>query len=754
MHWQRRSDATALPSPHTPILNLSLVFGHSLWLLALCALVAGALTYWSYRRTVPPLSAGRRLLLGALRFGALFLILFLLFEPILRRVTERARPPVVAVLLDNSESLRVTGAASGEAEGDTSAADPRDAVEAALRRAADANGAETRVFAFDQALRALPAEARAATDSLGLTGARTDIAAALSAVREKLRDENLRGIVLISDGRYNSGRNPLYAAERSPVPIHTVVVGDTARQRDVQIRRVNANEIAYVGTETPVEVGVRTEGFGGERVEVALVEGGEVIGSAPVTLPEGAAEVTADLSYTPSEEGLRRLSARVTRLDGEATFRNNVQPFAVRVLESKRRVLLLGAAPSPDVAAVRQLLEQGPNAEVEARVARGGGDFYGGPLPDSLAAYDALVLAGFPGASVPAEAARRIALAIENGDAPAFFLLTPQTDLQALARFFSDALPAWPDEVRQGTLEATFAPTAEAARHPVFSLLGEAEGAAPSAWRRLPPLQASQTRWQTSPDAQTLATAVVRGVDLDAPLLVVRRRAGARSAAFLGAGAWRWKNVPEGLEDAAALWPALFSNAVGWITAQEDDRPVRVEPTAETFGDGEPARLTGQVYDESLNPVEGASVEVVVTGPDGARYPQQMEALGSGRYGVEIDALPEGTYRYTAEAEKNGQTLGTDQGSFAVDALTLEYKETRADAALMRQIAARSGGTFQTARAEGGPPIRLASSEDALAPLVVEEEDETRLWHLWGFLAVIVALLAAEWFLRKRSGMV
>lgn len=87
---------------------MSLTFGLSPWLLVLCALGAAALTYWSYRRTTPPLSRGRRLLLGGLRFLALFLVLFLLFQPVLRRVLRTEEPPVLAVLIDNSRSLRLT----------------------------------------------------------------------------------------------------------------------------------------------------------------------------------------------------------------------------------------------------------------------------------------------------------------------------------------------------------------------------------------------------------------------------------------------------------------------------------------------------------------------------------------------------------------------------------------------------------------------------------------------------------------------
>ncbi|MEM6336731.1 MAG: hypothetical protein AAF752_09190, partial [Bacteroidota bacterium] len=275
----------------------------------------------------------------------------------------------------------------------------------------------------------------------------------------------------------------------------------------------------------------------------------------------------------------------------------------------------------------------------------------------------------------------------------------------------------------------------------------------PTGWRRLPPLQYSGSTWAPTPDARVLATVEVQGVPLDDPMLVVRSRNGVRSAALLGAGVWRWKNVPEDLAAVETFFPDLFSNLVEWVTTQEDRRPVRIRPVRDLFGGGERIQLTGQVYDESLNPVDGASVQIQVTQPDGTALDYQMEALGNGRYVLDAGQLPEGAYPFTATASRDGETLGSDRGQFAVGALTLEFQETRADAPLMRQIARRSQGRFFTASEASQLPAALAD-DGRLTPVVRTETREDELYRRAWFLALIVTLLAAEWFLRKRSGMV
>ena len=717
---------------------MSFSFGLSPWLLVLCSIAAGALALWLYRRTVPQLSLAKRITLGLLRFAALFLILFLLFEPILRLVDRDEEQAVLAVLVDDSQSLLMTSSA------DSTAAPIRDRIRSLFDHLpASVRGADIHVYSFSDDL----APTERSIDSLAFDGSRTNIARSLEQLRERVGEGNLRAAVLLSDGQYNTGRNPLYVADRYPVPIYTMVLGDTSRHRDVLIRRVITNDIAYLDTDLPVEVALRSEGFAGQAVSVSLLRDGELLTSRQVRLPEGSSEITVDLTVRPEEEGLHRYVAAVTRLDGEATFRNNVESFAVRVLRSERKILLLAAAPGPDVSATGQLLAESATFEYDTRIQKSPGEFYEGPLPASLGEYDVIVMAGYPGRAAAPSDMQRIRSAAEEGT-PIFFLFTRSTHIQFVDEQFGDVLPVVPERLRSSMIEVSFTSTAAAGRHPIMNI----PDASPQSWLRLPPLVASQTRWLASPDAQVLAQTQVRGVELDDPLLVARRRAGNRSAALLGAGTWRWRNVSEDLGEIAHLWPTLFSNALEWLSAREDDQPVRVVPVRDLFAGGEDIEFAGQVYDESLNPISDATVELNISAQDGTVYPFVMQPIGNGRYTLDAGTFPEGTYTYEAVAQANDTDIGGDSGSFAVGSLTLEYKETRANAPLMRQIAQRSGGELID-------PDRMEvftsglGATGAFAPVIVETEREIELRRRYIFLAIVVALLTIEWFIRKRSGM-
>ena len=573
---------------------MDLSLAYSPVLLAACALGAGALAWWSYGRSTPAARGWRRVALPALRFGALFLVLLLLFDPVWRRVTRTGEAPLLAVLVDDSESLAVgDGAPAG-----------------AVRAALDGLPADAALRFYRFSDTATPAGRALPGDSLRFDGERTDIAAALGRVEADFAGRNLRGVVLVSDGRVTDGRNPAYLAERFPVPIWTAAAGDSVSGRDVRLARAATNDVAYARSPLPVQVGVRAAGYAGERAPVTVSEGGRVVGRASVELPAGGAEAVLDLEVTPTAPGLRRYTVTVGPLAGEATTRNNARTLTVRVLDDRRRVLVVAGGPSPDLAALRAELEGDRSLDVTVRTQRAPGLFYEGALPDRLGAFDLLVLAGYPGAAADGATAERLAAS----GLPVLFVLTRQADLALLARTFGDLLPASPTAVRAGFAEAGWATTPAGQDHPVLDGLG----VEPGRLAALPPVAVTTSRWTAEPGARVLAGVRRGGAALDVPLVAVR--AGSRrSAAVLGAGTWRWRTLPDDLADLRGAYGALLANLVRWTTAPQDRRRVRVRPDRDPFGERDRVTFTGQVYGEALEPVADARVTLVVRAPPGAR---------------------------------------------------------------------------------------------------------------------------------------
>lgn len=705
---------------------MTVFWGWSPFWLVLVLVAAALLTWWSYARTQPLVSVPRRAVLAALRFAALALILILLFDPVIQRFTQHSTPPVFALLVDGSTSI--AAADSLQAQED---------IQEIIRHLNEFDG-ELEIRQFDAALDTR----ELSPDSITFTGSRTDISRSLLDLEDSFQGENLRSVILVSDGLFNTGRNPLYVAEQYPFPIHTITVGDTTVLDDVLIEDVLTNEIAYSGTELPIRVSVHSEGFAGREAVVSVSESAQVLAQERLTLPDDGLAATTELRITPEEEGLRRYTISVTRFDGEATHANNATGITVRVMDSRRRVLILAAAPGPDLASLRRELENHPDIELTLRTPRPEGSFYEGGFPADLTDFDLIVLAGFPGQVSTPQQIQAVAEAAT--ETPILFVLSRQTALNRWTSAFGDVLPVRPEAVRPGYTETHLLP-AEAA-HPVMGI----PGITTDALNRLPPVHSNDSRWATSPDARVLATAGVRGVNIGSPMLVVRQRGAARSAALLASGTWRWQNLPPDLQDLRSFYPGLVENLVRWLTAAEDQRPVRIRPTETFFDVTEHVRFTGQVYNESMEPVPNAEVNLSITTPDGNALPFVMRPIGTGRYELDAGILPEGTYSFSGEATFAELSLGTDQGSFQIGAHDLELRNLRANAPLMNEIARRSGGLSAF-------PASIQQLDTALSDDLVDRPStitrESHLRDIGILLAVIIALLTTEWVLRKRSGM-
>ncbi len=713
---------------------MSLTFGLSPWLLAALLLASLGGAVWLYRGTVPLLQNSSRRLLSALRFCSLAILVFLLVEPLLGRESVETDAPVVVLLLDDSQSVGILDQ-SGQAPGIQQSEEVHRNLTEALP------SADIRIFHFGGSL------TEEVDDSSAFKQPRTDISAAVTAASEALREENVAGFVVVSDGRYNTGRNPIHVAGRFPWPLHTVTVGDTTSRRDVQVRRILTNDVAYREVTLPLDVGVQHRGFGGERVTVRVMSQGVVLDQQQLDLPAQDGETTVRLRVLPDTTGLVRYDVSVSRSEGEYTFLNNTDAVSVQVLESKQKILLLGGSPSPDLTAIRAVLAFDEDAQVDVFVRNPAGSYFQGTFPNPED-YDLAVLVGYPSSGTPVADLNRLVDASNNG-LELLFMLDHGLDLR-LTRQLRDAIPVQPRIIRTGRNEGMPVLTSAGARHPIFNM---EEDVPSDLWTSLPPLTFTDTSWRVAPDANILATTSIRGISLDDPAVVVRRRTGARSAAFLAYSGWRWHNLPQSLTLYERAWPALVTNLVQWLSAPEDDRPVRVRPDSPSFGGGEPVSFSGQVYDESANPVSGATVDIQVTVPDGSILPFAMRSVGSGRYRADLGTLPEGVYSYQASAQRSDTPLGTDNGTFSIGPLRLEFRDLTADPVVMRQIAWRSGGT----PVFPGEVERLADSIRAtpeFQPRTRTVQSSIRLWQRLPFLILVLTLLTVEWFLRKRGGLV
>ncbi|MGA7160025.1 MAG: vWA domain-containing protein [Bacteroidota bacterium] len=711
------------------------------WHVFLIAAASGvAASFYTYRNTVPPVPPFKRYLLSTLRGLALTLMIFVLCEPLFTLTRRSTLQPAVAVLVDNSLSMSITDGAGNREQLLRSMISGQ-----TLNRLSSA--AHVELYTFSPSLHGID------KDSLRVDGMTTDIASALRSLKNKSLPQ-LKAILLLSDGNYNAGENPLDEAGKIAIPIFCAGIGDSLEQKDIVVEKLLTNSITYIQSTVPIDATIKVSGFENRKLPVNLLEDGKQIDQRFVTLPPSASSSTAEYSihftFTPTATGVKKYTVSVPAERGEVTKKNNAKSVYVKILKNKMRVAVIAGAPSADVSAIMQSLHADPNIESSLAVQQPSGQFANQPLSQfaGLASAECIVLIGFPTETTSPFATQLISKAVTARRLPLLFIISRTLDIHRFGELAS-ILPFTTSTDRID--EQLVFPNIPAQQQ--YDVLVQSTENSSFDWNKLPPIFSSLATFKAKPEALVLVTTKVQGVAIDNPLIVARSIMQMKSIAVLGYGIWRWKLLAGASPETENFFDPWISNAVRWLVTRDDNKQLRIEPSKEIFSQGEAVDFLGEAYNANYEPLDDADIHVEATALSSQQHFETiLRPIENGQYEGQIEALPEGEYSFTATAKADGTDLGKSGGRFSVGEQSIEFSDTKLNKALLEQLAAVSGGEY----ADGTQFDKLIHdlvSRPSMKPGEETTASEFELWNLPSLLSVIVALLGFEWFLRKRSGM-
>ena len=240
---------------------------HSAWYIPLC-LMGGALYAAALYTRKAPWSARTNWLLAALRFVASSVLLYFLLDPFVRYVSNDAQKPIVAIALDNSQSVKLFNDSSRIRQ---------------LLSGLEQMNASLRDKEYEVAFRTLDGQKPGQLGQVSFSAGSTNLDAQLSEIRSDFEGRNLAAAVLVSDGIFNQGRSPLHTPY--PFPVYTVGIGDTTTKRDVVLATLLYNKVSYSGNRIPIRAEITQHGFAGRTVALVLSEGNQVLEQKQVALP-------------------------------------------------------------------------------------------------------------------------------------------------------------------------------------------------------------------------------------------------------------------------------------------------------------------------------------------------------------------------------------------------------------------------------------------------------------------------------------
>lgn len=699
-----------------------------------------------------------RALFAGLRAAVFVLLALALLRPQL--LLSRAVPQrnVLAVVLDDSRSMRLA-----DVDGGTRLA--------AVRRTFADSTALVRQLADRFVLRffrfAGASGPVAAVDSLTGRGTRTDLAAALDGVRLELADAPLAGVVVVSDGADNAAGDleaPLLALRARQVPLYTVGVGSERFTRDVGVERFALPPSTLAGGGVQAEAFLAVRGAARDTVRVTVEADGRLVAAESVRIPEGKDVVPVSLRVPPLPAGTHRLVVRADPLRGETVVDNNAAEALLHVRPAREKVLYVEGEPRPEFAFLRRAIAGDSAVQLVGLMQSAKGKYLRLGVDDSLELRD-----GFP---TTREALFRYRMIVLGSMEASNF---SGDQLRMLGEFVSrrggtllalggrgafaeggwngtplaDVLPLALDTRTQpiadtAVIDLAVHPTDAGALHPALQLGGTSTL---RRWDSLPMLTMVNRFGPLRPGA----TVLLAGRQANGPELPVltSERFGRGTAVVLGIqDAWRWQMAPKlAVEDRthATLWRQLLR----WSLDQVPDR-IEVSVTPDRADPGQPVTVRARVANAVFEDVNDAHVTAHVTTPSGRALDVPMEWLlhDDGSYAGRFTADERGDYTVQVEARRAADTARSAVTALVADTTGADVGRAELRASLLRRLADATGGRYY--------PIAEASrlaNDVSYTRAGIAARDAHDLWDAPLVLALFLLLLGADWVLRRLRGL-
>ena len=633
-------------------------------------------------------------------------------------------------------------------------------------------------LAIDKPIAAVGASTDLATSTIAGRGEKTasdptgqsEPTSAEQTTTEQTTTERRTAIVLLTDGQHNAGGSPVQSARilgGQGVPVYPVAFGSETPAIDLAVGRIELPQrvarqdrgrgtlelIDHLlpGTEFVAEVRTGDEvvwqqtltatGEGRRSVDLSL----DLEAAADRAAAQAGRDVERPLVTLPLEVGVRPLA-----IERDAT--NNRREVPIAVAMQTQRVLLLDGRPRWEARYLRNALQRDDRWELTSAIETALGDGIprgDGGFPrtrDDLFAFDLLVLGEAPLASLSDEERAWIVDFVSTRGGGLVLIDSPRGVVrdQLAGPLATLAIVDWIGDPSALAERLTLTDLGE--RTPALRLVAD-RAANARFWQTLPAPR-SPVAVRPRAGSETLVT-LQPG---DRPVILSRPVGAGQVWHFATDETWRWRYR------AADTWHQRFWTQVATSVAPPpyavEGKYLALETGGVRYGPGDRVAIRARLTQPDGKPATAPTITAQLRDRNGDRVVASVSLVSDpnvpGVYRGTADPPPPGDYRVTVEAV--GFPAGSLKSSTQFQVAepdSAERRETAADIALLDDVADASGG-------ERLLEEQIARLTELLAPLSSGRivETETPLGQSWWWLLAIVAILTAEWILRKQAGLI
>ena len=638
------------------------------------------------------------ILLAFLRFLGLFLMLLLLINPKIESRTFETLKPKLVLAVDNSSSIK-------ELRGDL--------ITTEFLNSIKKNSILNKKFDIDQF--SFGANLRQA-DSLTFTENSTNISQALASLNT-LYNENA-AVLLVTDGNQTLGAD--YSFYKSKSKLFPVIVGDTTKQEDIKISKLNANKYAFLGNNFPVEVFVNYEGVNTVNATVLVQNGNTTVFRKNVSLSSenNSAQITFTIPAT--QVGVKNYNTSISVLNNEKNTINNRKSFTVEVIDEQSKIAIISDITHPDLGMLKRSIETNKQRKVVLL----------SPTDDiNFKDYQLLLLyqpnAGFA----------TIFKDIEEDPINTFMITGPQTDWNFLNgvqnNFQKDVITQTEDYL------GAFNPNYGA------FVVDDTD------FDNFSPLQAFFGDITFNIPHEVLLFQNVDGFETENPLLATYATNDRRGAVLFGENSWKWRALSYVQHKSFAIFDSFINSIIQYLATTKKFNRIELDYSPIAY-QNDLIKIAATYFDNNYTIDTRAALVLTIKNTETQQESQYPLRLNKNVFEANLSDLKSADYIFSVRVK--GQNL-IRNGSFTILDYNIEQQFTYANVDGLNALAIHADGkAFHIDQSQ--ELIQFLEADTNYKSIQKSVKKSVPLVDWKWLLGLIVLCFSFEWFIRKYRGLI
>lgn len=690
---------------------MELYFEYSPYWIIVAALLAATISFFLYykEKTFLELQRWKRYLMASLRFIFVFIILVLLLKPVLKTSTTVVQKPIIVFAQDNSKSIILN---KDSLYYKTEYKNKVATLLEDLKQDYD-----VRYFQFSE---------NTTTDTvLDFSGELTDISSLFPEIISRYSGMNLGAVILATDGIYNKGLNPVYT-KHIKTPVYSIALGDTVAQKDLILKDLMHNRIAFYGNKFPLRIFVTAEKTIEKESEIIISRGGVKIYSSKFEISENSNIKTIDIELPADKLGIQQYEVLLKPLNNEISYDNNSSTFIINVIDNRNKILLLSNAPHPDLGAFQFALKDNPDFELSIQ--------YIDEFKDNIKDFDLVILHQLPSIQ---NNASKVFSELEKNSIPTLYVLGALSSLQSF------------NNLNTGfEITSISNKTDEAA--PIYNVTFSSFGVdvEPDFFSQLSPLKVFFGTYKFVNDAKVLLYQSVNGVKTEKPLIAFMENKSVKNGFVMGDGLWKWRIDNFKYNSDHNGFKSLINRIVQYLIVKKIQDKLNVD-AKQVFSENESVIINAEFYNEAFETVSSLGVDIVIINEEDKEFKYIFGNYGNA-YRLNLGRLKSGKYQYVAKTSFDGKDYSAS-GEFIVQKINIESLVTTAKHGPLHSLAELTNGEVFYTNDMSNIKQSLKENSNVVNIAYVKDKIHT-ISDLYYIFFIILLFAASEWALRKYFG--